>query len=157
MSDCREQKMSKYIVMKQRFNAPLDLVFPIFCKHRTFNMLLWPLDSVVIKISEDSNNRDGVGSIRHMGIGPFKFIQEEITKIIPNQRIEYQMLKNSIFPFHLGRLEFEEKEGITYLNYSIWLQSKIPLLATLVLAQLKWSATRGLKQVATKIDQYKPQ
>lgn len=149
--------MPKYIEMKQQIDAPLDLVFPIFCRHRIFNTILWPLNSVVVKTAEDSENKDGVGSIRRMGLGPVRFIQEEITKIIPNQLIEYQMLKNPMFCFHLGRLEFEEKEGVTYLNYSIWLQSKIPLMATLVLAQLKWSATRGLKQIATKIDQYKPQ
>ena len=149
--------MLKYIVMTQQINAPLDLVFPMFCRHRIFNTILWPLTSVVVKTAEDPNNSDGVGSIRKIGIGPLKLIQEEITKIIPNQLIEYEMLKNCLFSFHLGRLEFEEKEGISYLSYSIWLQSKIPLLATLVLAQLKWSATRGLKKVATKIDQYKPQ
>lgn len=149
--------MPKYIAMTQQINAPLDLVFPMFCRHRIFNTILWPLTSVVVKTAEDPNNSDGIGSIRKMGIGPFKFIQEEITKMIPNQMIEYQMLRNCMFSFHLGRLEFEEKEGITYVSYTIWLQSKIPLLATLVLAQLKWSATRGLKQVATKIDQYKPQ
>ena len=149
--------MPKYIVMTQQINAPLDLVFPMFCRHRTFNTILWPLTSVVVKTAEDPNNSDGVGSIRKIGIGPLKLIQEEITKIIPNQLIEYEMLKNCLFSFHLGRLEFEEKEGISYLSYSIWLQSKIPLLAILVLAQLKWSATRGLKKVATKIDQYKPQ
>ncbi|MGN5765574.1 SRPBCC family protein [Acinetobacter calcoaceticus] len=149
--------MPKYIVMTQQINAPLDLVFPMFCRHRIFNTILWPLTSVVVKTAEDPNNSDGVGSIRKIGIGPLKSIQEEITKIIPNQLIEYQMLKNCLFSFHLGRLEFEEKEGISYLSYSIWLQSKIPLLAILVLAQLKWSATRGLKKVATKIDQYKPQ
>lgn len=149
--------MPKYIVMTQQINAPLDLVFPMFCRHRIFNTILWPLTSVVVKTAEDPNNSDGVGSIRKIGIGPLKLIQEEITKIIPNQLIEYEMLKNCLFSFHLGRLEFEEKEGISYLSYSIWLQSKIPLLATLVLAQLKWSATRGLKKVATKIDQYKPQ
>lgn len=149
--------MLKYIEMKQQINASLDLVFPIFCRHRIFNTILWPLNSVVIKNSEDSDNKDGVGSIRRMGLGPVRFIQEEITKIIPNQLIEYQMLKNPMFSLHLGRLEFEEKEGITYLNYSIWLQSTIPLLATLILAQLKWSATRGLKKVAAQIEQYKPQ
>lgn len=149
--------MSKHIIMKQQFNTSLDLIFPVFCKHRTFNTILWPLHSVLIKSAQDPHNSDGIGSIRHMGIGPFKFIREEITKMIPNQMIEYQMLKNCMFSSHLGRLEFEEKEGITYLNYTIWSQSKIPFVTALVLAQLKWSVTRGLKKVATQIDQYKPQ
>jgi hypothetical protein len=149
--------MPNFVVIKQSFHAPVDLIFLIFSKHRTFNTVLWPLHSVVIKKSQDLLNQDGIGSIRNMGIGPFKFIQEEITKMIPNQMIEYQMLKNGMFSFHLGRLEFEEKEGITYLSYTIWLQSKIPLVTACVLAQLKWSATRGLKKVATQIDQYKPQ
>jgi hypothetical protein len=149
--------MSKYIVMKQRFNTPIDLVFPIFSRHRTFNSLLWPLYSEVIKISADPHNSDGVGSVRKMGIGPIKLIYEEITHVIPNQLIEYKMLKNAMFPYHLGRLEFEEKDGCTDLTYTIWLESKLPLIAELILAQLKCSARHGLRKLAIKMNQYKPQ
>lgn len=149
--------MSKYIVVRQDFNASIELVFPVFCKHRIFNTLLWPLHSVVIRNSQDPHNRDGIGSVRHMGIGPFKFIQEEVTQIVPNHMIEYQMLSNAIFPFHLGRLEFEARDGCTSLSYSIWLDSHIPLLSTLVLSQLRWSVTRGLRKVAGHIERSRHQ
>lgn len=120
---------AKSITMKQRFNVPLDQVFPVFNQHATFNTILWPIQSIVIKQSHDPDNADSVGSVRKMGVGPLKFIQEEITKIIPNQMIEYQMLKNPLFSYHLGRLEFIEKAGQTELTYTIWLDSPIPLMA----------------------------
>ena len=72
---------AKSITMKQRFNVPLEQVFPVFNQHATFNTVLWPIQSIVIKQSHDPDNADGVGSVRKMGVGPLKFIQEEITKI----------------------------------------------------------------------------
>ncbi|OEY95491.1 polyketide cyclase [Acinetobacter proteolyticus] len=146
--------MPKFVVMKQNFNAPVDLIFHIFSKHRTFNTVLWPIQSVVIKTSEDNQNTDGVGSIRKMGVGVFKPIQEEITQSLPNQMIEYQMIKNCVFAYHLGRLEFAEWEGRTHLTYTIWLESKVPLVTQISLMQLKLSATRGLKKIATQINQF---
>ncbi len=104
--------MPKFVVMKQSFNAPVDLIFHLFSKHQTFNTVLWPLQSVVIKTATDDHNTDGVGSIRKMGFGVFKPIQEQIMKSLPNQMIEYQMLKNCLFSYHLGRLEFEELDGV---------------------------------------------
>lgn len=128
--------MPKSVVMKQSFNAPVDLIFHIFSKHRTFNTVLWPLQSVVIKTSEDEHNTDGVGSIRKMGLGVLKPIQEEITHSLPNQMIEYQMIKNCFFTYHLGRLEFEESDGRTHLTYTIWLESKVLFLTEITLMQL---------------------
>lgn len=146
--------MPKFIIMKQSFNAPVDLIFHLFSKHQTFNTVLWPLQSVVIKTATDGHNTDGVGSIRKMGFGVFKPIQEEITQSLPNQMIEYQMLKNYLFSYHLGRLEFEELQGCTHLTYTIWLESKVPLLTEITLMQLKISANHGLKKIAAKINQF---
>ncbi|MEN5174082.1 SRPBCC family protein [Acinetobacter higginsii] len=146
--------MPKFVVMKQSFNAPLDLIFHLFSKHRTFNTVLWPLQSVVIKASTDDHNTDGVGSIRKMGLGVFKPIQEEITQSLPNQMIEYQMLKNCLFSYHLGRLKFEESDGRTHLTYTIWLESKVPFLTEITLMQLQASANHGLKKIAAKINQF---
>ncbi|ENX57313.1 MULTISPECIES: SRPBCC family protein [Acinetobacter] len=146
--------MPKFVVMKQSFNAPVDLIFHLFSKHRTFNTVLWPLQSVVIKASTDDHNTDGVGSIRKMGLGVFKPIQEEITQSLPNQMIEYQMLKNCLFSYHLGRLEFEESDGRTHLTYTIWLESKVLFLTEITLMQLQALANHGLKKIAAKINQF---
>jgi len=147
--------MPKYVVMKQSFNAPIDFIFLLFSKHRTFNTVLWPLQSVMIKSSQDVENSDGVGSIRKMGIGPFKPIQEQITQSMSNELIEYRMLKNNLFSYHLGRLEFEKAGNCTNLTYTIWLDSRIPLVTNITLMQLKSSATRGLKKIAIQMNQFK--
>ncbi|ENW81727.1 hypothetical protein F909_01411 [Acinetobacter sp. ANC 3929] len=147
--------MPRCVVMKQTFNAPIDFIFLLFSKHRTFNTVLWPLQSVVIKTSNDAHNTDGIGSIRKMGIGPLKPIQEEITQSMSNQLIEYKMLKNSLFSYHLGRLEFEQVGECTNLTYSIWLDSKIPFVTNIALIQLKSSATYVLKKIATQMNQFK--
>lgn len=136
------------IVMQQRFNAPVEKVFEVFGKHATFDTVLWPIQSVRIQDSSDPSNPDGLGSIRLMGLGPVKFIREQITLVEPLQTIEYKMLKNPMIRHHLGRLEFAAEGGQTTLTYTIELESKPPLLDHMILAQLKMSATSGMKKIA---------
>ncbi|MDH2544577.1 SRPBCC family protein [Acinetobacter baumannii] len=140
------------IRVEQKINAPVSQVFPLFVKHSTFNILLWPIQSKIIKFSKDLDNPDGVGSIRKMGIGPIKFIKEEIISIVPHKRVEYKMIRNTLFFDHLGVLEFYENKGRTLLVYTIHLDSKIPLLATITLIQLRTSIVFGLKKISKKFN-----
>ena len=45
------------------------------------------------KDSADPQRPDGVGSVRRMGYGPVKPLQEEITLLEENKRIEYKIIK----------------------------------------------------------------
>lgn len=139
------------IVMQQQFNAPVSKVFGLLSKHATFDALFWPIKSVRIKDSEDPSNADGLGSIREMGVGPFKMIREQITLVEPNETIEYAMLKNPLVRHHLGRLEFSEQGGGTTVKYTIELESAPPLVDRMVLAQLKLTASMGLKKLAKNL------
>ncbi|MDH4394214.1 MAG: SRPBCC family protein [Limnobacter sp.] len=139
------------IVMQQQFNAPVSKVFGLLSKHATFDALFWPIKSVRIQDSEDPSNADGLGSIREMGVGPLKLIREQITLVEPNQTIEYAMLKNPLVRHHLGRLEFAEQGGKTHVKYTIELESKPPLVDRLVLAQLKLTASAGLRKIAKNL------
>lgn len=141
----------KKIVMQQLFDTPIERVFDSLSRHATFNTVLWPVHSLRIKDAAAPQPPDGVGSTRKMGIGPIKPIRETITCVEPGTRIEYRMEKNPLFSHHFGQLVFDTASGKTRVTYTIELESRLPLIARIGLAQLKWSATRGLKKLASQL------
>ena len=65
-----------------------------------------------------------------------------------NERIEYKITQGSPIKNHLGVLIFSEKKGKTHLNYTIQLESKIPLTTALIKIVLGTGIKRGLKRYA---------
>lgn len=139
------------IVINQHFNAPPEIVFRALSKHATLNTIFWPVQTQRYVDAEDADNPDGVGSVRRMGLGPIKPIQEKITRMETNRVIEYKLINNPLVSHHLGRLSFSEANGGTNVVYTIALQSRLPLVADAVLLQLKLAATLGMKRLAGKL------
>ena len=80
------------IQVKQEFNAPVEQVFDLLSKPPTNNLAFAPIQVVRVKDSTDPERPDGLGSIRRMGLGPIKPIQEQITFVDVNNRIEYKII-----------------------------------------------------------------
>lgn len=141
-----------YIEVKKQFNVPVSQVFELLSKHSTYNTAFAPIQVVRSKDSADPQRPDGVGSVRRMGYGPVKPLQEEITLLEENKRIEYKIIKNPLIRHHLGRIEFEELAGDkTLVRYRIELQAKAPFVSKLILAQLKGAITLGLSKLAKSV------
>lgn len=137
------------IQVKKEFNAPLETVFEILSKHVTYNQVFAPVQVVRIKDAADPNRPDGVGSVRRMGFGPIKPLQEQITVLEPNERIEYQIIKNPLIKHHLGIIQFQKiSENKTLVLYTIELQARAPFVSKLILAQLKLAITLGFSKLA---------
>lgn len=137
------------ITVKQEFNASVDQVFDLLSKHATYNQAFAPIQVVRVKDSADPERPDGLGSIRRMGFGPIKPIQEEITLLEENKKIEYKLIKNPLIKHHIGRIEFEElAPNKTLVIYTIELKAKIPFVSKLILAQLKGAITLGFSKLA---------
>jgi hypothetical protein len=94
------------IQVKQEFNAPIDQVFDLLSKHSTYNVAFAPIQVVRVKDAADPERPDGLGSIRRMGFGPIKPIQEQITHLDVNKRIEYKLINNPLIKHHIGIIEF---------------------------------------------------
>jgi len=136
-----------YIEVKKQFNAPVSQVFELLSKHSTYNTAFAPIQVVRSKDSADPQRPDGVGSVRRMGYGPVKPLQEEITLLE-----EYKIIKYPLIRHHLGRIEFEELAGDkTLVRYRIELQAKAPFVSKLILAQLKGAITLGLSKLAKSV------
>lgn len=141
-----------YIEIKKEFKAPVAEVFELLSKHATYNQAFAPLQVVRTKDSPDPERPDGVGSIRRMGFGSVKPLQEEITLLEQNQRIEYKLINNPLIRHHLGRIDFEElANNKTLVKYRIELQAKVPFISKLILAQLKGAITLGFFKLAKSI------
>ncbi|AMW79116.1 polyketide cyclase [Acinetobacter sp. TGL-Y2] len=137
------------IQVKQEFNAPLETVFELLSKHATYNQVFAPVQVERIKDAADPQRPDGVGSVRKMGIGPIKPLQEQITLLDVNERIEYQIIKNPLIKHHLGMIEFKAIDANkTLVTYTIELQARAPFVSKLILAQLKLAITLGFKKLA---------
>lgn len=137
------------ITIKQEFNTSIDSIFELLSKHATYNQVFAPIQVVRIKDAADPQRPDGVGSVRKMGVGPVKPIQEQITVVEVNQRIEYKIIKNPLIMHHLGIIEFKAIDANkTLVTYTIELQARAPFVSKLILAQLKLAITLGFKKLA---------
>ena len=140
------------IQIKKEFNAPVEQVFELLSKHATYNIAFAPMQVVRIKDSTDPERPDGVGSVRRMGIGPIKPLQEQITLIEQNKRIEYKIIKNPLIKHHLGTLEFQQvSDNKTLVTYRIELQVRVPFVSKIILAQLKSAIKIGLSKLAKSL------
>ena len=137
------------ITITQEFNTSLESIFELLSKHATYNQVFAPIQVVRIKDSADPQRPDGVGSVRKMGLGPVKPIQEEITVVEVNQRIEYKIIKNPLIKHHLGIIQCKALSADkTQVIYTIELQARAPFVSKLILAQLKLAITLGFKKLA---------
>ena len=140
------------IQVKQEFNAPIDQVFDLLSKHATYNVAFAPIQVVRVKDSADPERPDGLGSVRRMGLGPIKPLQEEITLLDVNKRIEYKLIKNPLIKHHIDIIEFTElASNKTRVDYTIELQARAPFVSKLILAQLKLAITLGFKKLAKTV------
>ncbi|UUS56471.1 MULTISPECIES: SRPBCC family protein [unclassified Acinetobacter] len=142
----------KSIQVKKEFNAPVKQVFDLLSKHSTYNVAFAPIQVVRVKDSADPERPDGVGSVRRMGFGPVKPLQEQITLFEPNQRIEYKIIKNPLVKHHLGVIQFEAIDAArTLVTYTIELQARAPFVSQLILAQLKSAIKIGFSKLAKTV------
>lgn len=138
--------------IKKEFNAPIETVFELLSKHATYNIAFAPIQVVRVKDSTDPERPDGVGSVRRLGLGFIKPLQEEITLLTPNQRIEYKIINNPLVKHHLGIIEFQPvDENKTLVTYTIEFQARAPFVSKLVLAQLKSAIKLGFSKLAKTV------
>lgn len=138
-----------FIVIRHIFPAPLEQVFALLSQHSTYNRAFAPIQVVRVKDAADLDRPDGVGSIRRLGFGPIKPLQEQITLLEVNRCIEYKMIANPLVKYHLGRIDFlalDDKR--TEVTYRIDLQLRVPFLTKIVLAQLNQAIKLGFSKLS---------
>ncbi len=96
----------------------------------------------------EDGERNGVGSVRELQIGPLPPFEETVTEFVPSERIVYRITKGSPLRGHVGVMTFApEPGGGTRFTYDIRLASPIPGLALIVRTGLTRSINESLEKV----------
>ena len=91
--------------------------------------------------------RNGVGSVRRLQIGPLPPFEETVTEFVPSERIVYKITKGSPLRGHVGVMTFEPEGTGTRFVYDIRLASPLPGVALIVRTALTRSITQSLPDI----------
>ena len=120
--------------------------FAFFSEHTNFGKF-WPGTFSRVKDS-DSENINGLGSVRQIDTGAVKF-EETIIGFEENQLIEYTISKNSPFDNYRGRMEFFVlSENECFLRHSMQFNPKVPGLYWVERVGMELIIKRGIKKAA---------
>jgi uncharacterized protein YndB with AHSA1/START domain len=127
------------------FAKPPQLIFAHLAEHEN---LAEVFGSTVTRLCDgEDGERNGVGSVRQLKIGPLPPFEETVTEFVPSERIVYRITKGSPLCGHVGVMSFAPVSGGTRFVYDIRVASPVPGLALLVRAMLTRSITQSLPKV----------
>ena len=135
--------------VQQDFSLPVDRVYAYLSEHEHLGPLF---GATITRVKDGDTDRNGVGSVRRLKIGPLPSLQETIVEAVPNALIRYRITHGGRpIRDHEGVMRFTSKpDGGTHLDYQIRLGSEVPLVDRIVKAGLTRNIRRGLKQVEDK-------
>jgi uncharacterized protein YndB with AHSA1/START domain len=122
---------------------------PVFAYLAEHENLADMFGAKVTRLRDGDTERNGVGSVRRLQVGPAPPFEETVTEFVPSERIVYKITKGSPLRGHVGVMTFRPEGEGTRFDYDIRLASPIPGLAALVRLQL----TRSIKQNLAKVDE----
>jgi uncharacterized protein YndB with AHSA1/START domain len=128
------------------FSKPPERVFAYLAEHEN---LAEVFGAKVSRLCDgEAGERNGVGSMRRLQIGPLPPFEETVTEFVVPQRIVYRITKGSPLRGHVGTMEFTPTPaGGTRFVYDIRIASAIPGIAPIVTASLTRSILASLEAV----------
>ncbi len=127
------------------FAKPVEAVFAYLSEHENLGDLL---GAKIERLRDGDSDRNGIGSVRQLRVGPLPPFEETITAFDRPRRIEYRITKGSPIRDHLGVMEFSPLPGGgSHLDYRIRLGSPIPGVALAVKTSLTRSISKSLAQL----------
>jgi uncharacterized protein YndB with AHSA1/START domain len=136
-----------HVHIEHDFAKPPELIFAHLAEHENLGDVF---GSKVTRLRDgEAGERNGVGSVRELQIGPLPPFEETVTEFVPPQRIVYRITKGSPLRGHVGVMTFAPASGSggTHFVYDIRLASPVPGLALLVRTVLTRSITQSLEKI----------
>jgi len=132
--------------VQQDFALPIDRVYAYLSEHEHLGPLF---GAKITRLKDGVTERNGVGSVRMLKIGPLPALQETIVEAAPNALIRYRITEGGQpIRDHEGVMRFTSTpDGGTHLDYTINLGSSVPLVDRIVAAGLTRNIRRGLTRV----------
>jgi uncharacterized protein YndB with AHSA1/START domain len=135
-----------WVHVEHDFPAPPQVVFDHLAEHENLAPVF---GAQITRLKDGDTERNGVGSMREVKVGPAPSVEETVTEFEPNELIEYRVTSKGPLKDHVGIMKFSElPDGNTHLDYRIRLSSPIPGLA----ATLKVVLTRGIEKGFAGLD-----
>ena len=132
------------LIFDQGYALPPESVFDYFAEHENLGGIF---GAKIIRLKDGTDgNRNGVGSVRELKVGPAPPFEETITEFVPNELIAYEITKGSPLKDHHGEMRFSPEGTGTHLHYEISFGAKIPGLALVIAPGLKRNVAKGLAQ-----------
>ena len=134
------------IDISKTFPFSVDKLFDFLSDHENLELIFAPAKIQRIKEGKDSPN--GVGSPRNMKILIAPAFHETVTRVVPNELIEYTITKGSPLKNHKGVMRFSDTgTGGSRLDYTIEFEGKLPLIGPIIKAGLDQGIRRGLNRL----------
>jgi uncharacterized protein YndB with AHSA1/START domain len=135
------------VIVDQDFSLPPERVFAHVAEHENLSALF---GARVKRVRDGTDGqRNGVGSVRALKVGPLPWFEETVTEVVPNELIRYRITKGSPLRGHEGVMRFSPGPGGsgTHLHYEISFGGVIPGVDMLVATMLRRSIPKGLAEV----------
>jgi uncharacterized protein YndB with AHSA1/START domain len=127
------------------FAKPPERIFAHLAEHEN---LAEVFGAKVTRLRDGEGERNGVGSVRRLKVGPAPPFEETVEEFVVPRRIVYRITKGGPLRGHVGVMDFEPTpSGGTRFVYDIRIASPIPGLAPLVTASLTRSISKALASV----------
>ena len=124
-------------------------VFEFLAEHENLGPLL---GANITRVRDGDTERNGVGSVRRVKVGPSRPLEETVTRFEPHSLIEYQITKGGPLRNHIGIVALSNAAGGgTNIDYRIRVASHIPGLAPLVRRKLTRDITRSIAKLDSQL------
>lgn len=113
--------------------APREIVYRLFADRESIS----PYVPVQVKLIKPGlTEREGVGAQHLIGLGPVG-VTEEITKLVPGERMEYKIVKGAPVKRHVGIVTFTDADNGTLVSYTMESDPSLPVPAKVLEFGLK--------------------
>ena len=134
-----------HVNIEHHFEKPPERIFAHLAEHEN---LAEVFGAKITRLRDGEHERNGVGSVRRLKVGPLPPFEETVTEFVAPERIVYRITKGSPLRGHVGVMTFAPADGGTSFVYDIRIASPIPGLAPIVTASL----TRSIKASLAKVE-----
>ena len=117
--------------------GPRDAVYRLFADRENYGKLA-PIAARLERPGREA--RQGVGAVHRLGVGPLG-IREEITELDDGRALGYRAVSRLPVRHYLGHVAFADDPGGTRVDYTLDVDSALPLPGALMRALVRGLAT----------------
>ena len=139
-----------WVEVNEDVSTPREAVFEFMAEHENLGPLLGGAN--ISRVRDGDTERNGVGSVRRVKVGPARPFEETVTKFEPHSLIEYRITKGGPLRNHIGIVALSDAAGGgTNVDYRIRVASHSPGLALRVSRKLTRDITRSIAKIDSQL------